>query len=163
MKKQMLAVLVLVIQGCGGQSQIEPDPGVCRQYTVLEFNHGEVPCKPLVTDSCAFGVHNDPVELSPTSPVSYVCSCNSAGKFSCFGSPGLPAADPLPGTQWSKCGVNQQCDAGLTCYGVCTFECGDKYNDAGDYGYDVASADRCSTIGAYCEQLPGVQINVCTK
>jgi hypothetical protein len=73
----------------------------------------------------------------------------------------------LTSDQWDPCGVNVQCSSGLSCYGVCTFECGEKYKFMADgtyeYGLDRESVDRCDAIGGRCEMLSGVQINVCTK
>lgn len=70
------------------------------------------------------------------------------------------------GVQWATCGVNLQCGTGLECFGVCTFECGQKYFQQPDasyeYGLDVASVDRCAALGGTCEgYAPGVDINVC--
>jgi len=68
---------------------------------------------------------------------------------------------PAAGEQWAPCGVNMQCSGGLECFGVCSFECGEKYNEAGDYGVDVASVERCTATGGTCSALAGVQINIC--
>jgi hypothetical protein len=79
-------------------------------------------------------------------------------------------ASPSPGTFGAPCGFDStgidrgQCNTGLECFGVCTFECGEKYSAAGDYGLDVASVDRCASHGGTCEQYaPTVQINVCSS
>jgi len=74
---------------------------------------------------------------------------------------------PAAGEQWAPCGVNMQCNSGLECFGLCSFECGEKYFEQPDgsieYGLDVASVDRCTAIGGECRQLDGVPINVCQR
>jgi len=77
---------------------------------------------------------------------------------------GAPA--PGDGKQWDPCGFDEpQCGAGLECFGVCSFECGEKYFEQPDrstaYGLDVASVERCAAIGGKCSALDGVPINVC--
>src|SRR4051812_14792326 len=75
---------------------------------------------------------------------------------------------PLPGQFGAPCGINASgfdsgdCSPGLECFGVCTFECGQKYSADGEYGLDVASVDRCAALGGSCQgYAPGVDINVC--
>ncbi len=58
-----------------------------------------------------------------------------------------------------------QCSNDLECFGVCTFECGEKYTQqpSGEYRYqlDTASVDRCAALGGTCGDSLHVGINVC--
>jgi|SRR6188768_501304 len=65
------------------------------------------------------------------------------------------------------CGFDKpQCGTRLECFGVCTFECGQKYFEQADgsyeYGLDQSTVDRCTALGGTCERYaPEVHINVC--
>jgi hypothetical protein len=76
------------------------------------------------------------------------------------------ASGPASGKQRDACGYDKpQCGKDLECFGVCTFECGEKYFQQPDgsyvYGLDVTSVERCAAIAGKCTPLDGVQINVC--
>ena len=92
MKKLTMLLLAVFAVACGGEVQAGD---VCYTEPARAFLAGSVECVPLESAGCGFGVHNQAVELSSESPVSYWCSCNSAGRYSCFGSPSLPPAEPL--------------------------------------------------------------------
>ena len=83
----------------------------------------------------------------------------------CGGAGADGQSPPAAGEQWAPCGVNMQCNSGLECFGFCSFECGEKYFEQPDgsiaYGFDVASVERCGTIGGECRLLEGLPINVC--
>jgi len=86
----IMLFIALTLAACGAQSE----PGdACYTRSASEFLASSVECTPLQSDNCAFDVHNQPVELD--GPLSYYCGCNSAGRYACFGSPGLPPAEPI--------------------------------------------------------------------
>jgi hypothetical protein len=72
------------------------------------------------------------------------------------------------GNQGDPCGVDlPACGNGLECFGVCTFECGEKYTQQASgeyvYGTDAASVDRCTELNGTCNDSLGVGINICNQ
>ena len=89
----MKAVLLLaaIAVGCGGSVE----PTTC-QHEARAIVTGLIDCEPLVSPTCGYGVHNRPVPLDQSGEaLAYYCTCNSAGKYACFGSPSLAVAEPL--------------------------------------------------------------------
>ncbi len=177
-----LLLALATLAGCAG-TVVEPPapadkvPAICHAGTASDFHFGRVTCEPLVSETCGFGIHNQPVPLDQSgAPLAYYCACNSGGVYACWGSPGLAVAEPLPpepGQFGAACGIGADgsdagaCALGLECFGVCTFECGQKYyqpqaDGPHQYGLDRASVDRCAERGGACSgYAPGVDINIC--
>ncbi len=109
MFKQIILVGALMVVGCVGQISPGEDPdSSCFAETASEFLAGSVSCTPLRSAGCAFDTHNCPVELAPGTPgLSYFCVCNDHGHYACFGSPGLPAADPIGTPLSDACGYEK--------------------------------------------------------
>lgn len=99
MKKFTLMFVLLLLNGCGADAKPADDgvPVACRQHTARQFHFGEITCTPGVSETCGFGVHNQPVPLDQSGDaLAYYCTCADPGQYFCWGSPSLAAADPLP-------------------------------------------------------------------
>lgn len=99
MKNFVLVYAFMALVGCNG-NVTEPDadsPASCSTHSARQFQSGNVACEPGVSDTCAFGVHNQLTQLDQSGePLAYYCVCNEASKYTCWSAPGLAAADPLP-------------------------------------------------------------------
>jgi hypothetical protein len=99
MKNFKWTCLFLMLIGCSGNAT-DADaeaPVACSAHSARQFQSGNVACKPGVSDTCAFGVHNQPTQLDQSGePLAYYCACNAASKYTCWSAPSLAKADPLP-------------------------------------------------------------------
>lgn len=98
--KRLRLLACLLLTNCVGRIDVMPELHPCEKHTAREFTFGTFECEPLVSDACAFDAHNQPTVLDALEetgkPIAYVCSCNDAGHYACFGAPGLAKAEPLP-------------------------------------------------------------------
>ena len=131
MKAITLAVLVL---GCSGAVDSKP--------SLADYESGAVACEPLASPNVGFDGCGEPVSVAPTSPVALVCSCNTAGRYACFGHPGAPTCGGFTVcTTVTDRVPNRDCAAGQLSVTRCT-----------DGGIPNPDPDRCTGAhGAYAE------------